>query len=205
MVAVETKPPSDPNECISDKEKEEDIQESNEEPHVLEEQQIPDSNNNEEQVVKEDNKENDENIDKEIEEEFNEDNKEENIAVETKPPSDPSLNTESVKKRKNKNPSKVTNHNKNRKDPPPFSLNGLIHNKMDYYNSLKDSHLQPFFSRTNRRKILIKNGLVTEEGYIVRKPEEYLKKKELYLKQFEEEEMERSHSPNKSKAGSPYK
>ena len=75
---------------------------------------------------------------------------------------------------------------------------------MNGYDGLKDDHLQPFFSRQNRRHILIKNGLITEDGYIVRKPEEYLKKKEIYLKQHMMDSENRSQTSEKKKSN-PYK
>jgi hypothetical protein len=67
-------------------------------------------------------------------------------------------------------------------DKNGFSLNGLILEKMKVYDGLRDNFLQPFFSNNNRKQILIKNGLVTDDGYIVKKPDEYLKKKNLYFK-----------------------
>ena len=53
---------------------------------------------------------------------------------------------------------------------------------MPAYNGLKDQHLQSFFYGNKRKLILIKNGLITPEGFIVKKPDEYLKKIELYAK-----------------------
>lgn len=64
----------------------------------------------------------------------------------------------------------------------PFNTNGLINEKMQNYNGLKDNHLQGFFYSDKRKIILIKNGLITPDGYLINKPEEYLKKKDMYLK-----------------------
>lgn len=64
----------------------------------------------------------------------------------------------------------------------PFNLKGLILEKMQKYNGLKDQHLQGFFYSEKRKQILIKNGLITPDGYIINRPEEYLKKKDLYKK-----------------------
>jgi hypothetical protein len=90
---------------------------------------------------------------------------------------------------------------------PGFSLNGLVLSHMDEYNGLRDDNLQLFFSQVNRKKILVKNGLITEDGYIVKKPEEYLKKKVMYLKskdQGEESSHVRAKTFEKKKIN-PYK
>jgi len=65
---------------------------------------------------------------------------------------------------------------------PQFSMTGLILARMTEYDGLRDQNLQPFFVSQYRRRVLIKNGLITEDGYIIRHPEEYLKKKEIYIK-----------------------
>lgn len=90
---------------------------------------------------------------------------------------------------------------------PDFSLNGLILSRMGEYDGLRDENLQVFFAKNNRKKILVKNGLITEDGYIVKKPEEYLKKKDLYFKanaQTEESNHIRAKTFEKKKVN-PYK
>ena len=64
----------------------------------------------------------------------------------------------------------------------PFSMTGLILEKMPNYNGLKDEHLQGFFFNDKRKRILIKNGLITNEGFLIKKPVEYLKKKDIFQK-----------------------
>jgi hypothetical protein len=66
--------------------------------------------------------------------------------------------------------------------PKPFSLNGLVNHKMTTYEGLRDKHLQGFFYSKKRKEVLVKNGLITMEGYIIRRPDEYLKKKEVFQK-----------------------
>ena len=63
-----------------------------------------------------------------------------------------------------------------------FNLNGLQHDHMEQYNGLKDEFLQGFFCNEKRKYHLIKMGMVTKDGYVVNKPEEYLRKKALYNK-----------------------
>ena len=90
---------------------------------------------------------------------------------------------------------------------PQFSMNGLILAKMSEYDGLRDYNLQPFFGNEYRRRVLIKNGLITDDGYIVRNPEEYLKKKEIYTKTNcypEEASNIRAHTLDKKKFN-PYK
>lgn len=77
-------------------------------------------------------------------------------------------------------PRKVQNMQFTRHLPQPFSLNGLVNQRMGDYNGLKDQHLQGFFYSRKRKEILVKNGLITTDGYIINRPEEYLKKKEIY-------------------------
>jgi hypothetical protein len=90
---------------------------------------------------------------------------------------------------------------------PDFSLNGLIFSRMDEYDGLRDENLQVFFAKNNRKRILVKNGLITEDGYIVKKPDEYLKKRDLYFKtngQGEESTHVRAKTFEKKKVN-PYK
>jgi hypothetical protein len=65
---------------------------------------------------------------------------------------------------------------------PGFDLRGLNKAKMTEYDGLRDGFLQPFFSSGIRKEALVRNGLVTNGGFIVKNPEVYLKKKELHLK-----------------------
>jgi len=60
-----------------------------------------------------------------------------------------------------------------------FDLTANIHLNPVNYNALKDSHLQSFFVNDRVRKHLRKMYLITKEGYIVEKPEEYRRNKEL--------------------------
>lgn len=53
---------------------------------------------------------------------------------------------------------------------------------MDEYNGLRDQNLFGFFCSNSKKKHLQKMGLITKKGYIINKPEEYLRKKELYKK-----------------------
>jgi hypothetical protein len=90
---------------------------------------------------------------------------------------------------------------------PQFSMNGLILARMHEYDGLRDCNLQPFFSNQVRRRVLVKNGLITDDGYIVRNPDEYLKKKDLYSKTNcypEEASNARAHTLDKKKFN-PYK
>ena len=59
------------------------------------------------------------------------------------------------------------------------------------YNALKDSHLQSYFVNDRVRKHLQKMNLITREGYIIEKPEEYRRNKMLLKAHF------RSSSPNR--------
>lgn len=60
-----------------------------------------------------------------------------------------------------------------------FRLEGLVLEKMKVYNALNDVHLQQFLSKKNRKEILMKNGLLDEDGFIVTKPNDYLREKEI--------------------------
>ena len=96
-----------------------------------------------------------------------------------------------IKKRKRKLKKK-----KLKKD---FSLYGLQNKKMDKYNGLKDSNLQGFFCNKKRKKHLYKMGLITKNGYIINKPEEYLRKRELYKKIYYVEKKNNNKKISKAK------
>lgn len=61
-----------------------------------------------------------------------------------------------------------------------FDLTGLINQKMDEYDGLKDQNLQGHFCSELRRKHLVKIGLITKDGYLVKNSEEALRKKETH-------------------------
>ena len=78
---------------------------------------------------------------------------------------------------------------------------------MDQYNGLKDEFLQGFFCSDERKKHLIKMGMVTKDGYVVNKPEEYLRKKALYNKLYGLENKQKKGKRSKTftkKAKNPY-
>ena len=127
-----------------------------------------------------------ENLDQEINEEFVEDNEscKEFIPEETPKPkkTEPvetfheldSIATENLApKKQNFIIKKITVQK-------PFTLNGLVLEKMGKYNGLKDAHLQGFFCSQKRKMILMKNGLISPDGFIINRPEEYLKKIAVY-------------------------
>lgn len=58
-----------------------------------------------------------------------------------------------------------------------FELSGLITQKMKVYNALTDVHLNAFLAKRNRKEILMRNGLLDEDGFIVVRPTEYLRLK----------------------------
>jgi len=66
-----------------------------------------------------------------------------------------------------------------KKKQAPFGLNDNIHLPPNPYNALKDSHLQSFFVNDRVRKHLRKMYLITAEGYIVEKPDEYRRNRQL--------------------------
>jgi hypothetical protein len=68
------------------------------------------------------------------------------------------------------------------KNQSAFEMHGLILEKMKEYNCFNDIHLNSFLSINDRKNILIKNGLLTKEGYIVYRPNDYLKKMEMCKK-----------------------
>ena len=53
---------------------------------------------------------------------------------------------------------------------------------MREYDGLKDENLQSFFYSNDKKKHLQKMGLITRKGYIIEKPDEYLRRKEFYKK-----------------------
>lgn len=150
-------------------------------------------------------------VDAEIEAEFKEDEEE---VSESGEQDDKSANDENTNS-KNADPQngdgqgdqkKKIKHVK-KKRRRSFCLDGFINAKMDQYNGLKDDLLQGFFCNDQRKKHLIKMGLVTKDGYVVNKPEEYLRKKALYNKIYGLENKEakgkRSKTFNK-KVKNPY-
>ena len=52
--------------------------------------------------------------------------------------------------------------------------------EMKDYNSLTDIHLTEFLSQNNRREILIRNGLLSEDGFIICRPNDFLTKRDVY-------------------------
>merc|ERR1712054_524115 len=60
-----------------------------------------------------------------------------------------------------------------------WDLTNNNHLPANTYNALKDQHLQSFFVNDRVRKHLRKMYLITKEGYIVEKPEEYRRNKNL--------------------------
>lgn len=87
-----------------------------------------------------------------------------------------------------------------------FQMEGLILEKMKTYNGLSDFHLTSFLNQNNRREILIKNGLLTEEGFIISRPDDFLTKKQFYdkIKDFNEKPINFSGELPKIKVKSPY-
>lgn len=66
-----------------------------------------------------------------------------------------------------------------KKGPTGWDLTNNNHLPTNKYNALKDAHLQSFFVNDRVRKHLRKMYLITKEGYIVEKPEEYRRNKNL--------------------------
>merc|ERR1712054_187832 len=60
-----------------------------------------------------------------------------------------------------------------------WNLTNNNHLPVNTYNALKDQHLQSFFVNDRVRKHLRKMYLITKEGCIVEKPEEYRRNKNL--------------------------
>lgn len=63
-----------------------------------------------------------------------------------------------------------------------FNLNGLPNMKMNVYDGLRDRNLRGHFASNLRRRHLIRMGLITKEGGVIKNPEDYLRKKELLLR-----------------------
>merc|ERR1712232_1220933 len=74
-----------------------------------------------------------------------------------------------------------------------FDLNGMHHLGSSDYNALKDTHLQSFFVNDRVRKHLRKMNLITKEGFIIEKPEEYRRNRMLLKEHY------KSYSPNRGK------
>lgn len=53
---------------------------------------------------------------------------------------------------------------------------------MPEYCEFKDKYLAEYFSNNKRLNHLKGNGLITKDGYIINRPEQYMKKKEIYDK-----------------------
>lgn len=60
-----------------------------------------------------------------------------------------------------------------KKKKAEFSMNASIHLEVNKYDPLKDTHLKSFFVNDRVRRHLRKQYLITKEGYLVEKPEEY--------------------------------
>merc|ERR1711957_291014 len=84
---------------------------------------------------------------------------------------------------------------KKKKAKTDFDTTANIHLEAVNYNALKDSHLQSFFVNDRVRKHLRKMYLITKEGYIVEKPEEYRRNKELLRQHYSSQSV-----PKKTKA-----
>lgn len=80
---------------------------------------------------------------------------------------------------------------------------------MKFYDGLRDNNLQGFFCSGDKKKHLQKMGLITRNGYIINKPDEYLRKKELYKKLLEDERGEKKKKAQSkkltNKVKNPYK
>ena len=154
------------------------------------------------------------NIDAEIEQEFEEDPEEKSVTQEDSDPKpQPPIPPQNPSNQNSENHVKITEPvqkkkvRRLKKKKRSFCLNGLPNDKMDQYDGLKDDFLQGFFCNEQRKKHLVKMGLVTKDGYVVNKPEEYLRKKALYKKLYGLENKEgkgkRSKTFNK-KTKNPY-
>merc|ERR1711935_777546 len=83
---------------------------------------------------------------------------------------------------------------KKKKAKTDFDTTAIIHLKPVNYNALKDSHLQSFFVNDRVRKHLRKMYLITKEGYIVEKPDEYRRNRQLLRQHYASQSV-----PKKSK------
>ena len=80
-----------------------------------------------------------------------------------------------------------------------FDLCGVHHVEQKKYNALKDSHLQSYFVNDRVRKHLQKQNLITKEGYIIEKPDEYRRNKMLLKAHFRSSSPNRDGNPRKTK------
>ena len=80
-----------------------------------------------------------------------------------------------------------------------FDLNGMHHIPEPKYNALKDSHLQSYFVNDRVRKHLQKMNLITREGYIIEKPDEYRRNKMLLKAHFRSSSPNREGNPRKTR------
>ena len=80
-----------------------------------------------------------------------------------------------------------------------FDLNGMHHIPEPKYNALKDSHLQSYFVNDRVRKHLQKMNLITREGYIIEKPDEYRRNKMLLKAHFRSSSPKREGNPRKTR------
>lgn len=62
----------------------------------------------------------------------------------------------------------------------------MIHYHMPEYSELKDKNLSFYFNNEKRINYLKEKGLLTKEGYIINRQEDFLKKKEIYEKILQE-------------------
>ena len=85
-------------------------------------------------------------------------------------------------KKKNGKKGKARGRTLKPKKSKNFDLNSIYHQKPTKYNAQKDPHLQSFFVSGRLRGHLKKMSLITKEGYIIEKPEEYRRNENL-LKQ----------------------
>ncbi len=90
-------------------------------------------------------------------------------------------------KNEKKKTKKVKRFKAKKKAVKNFDLTNLQNSKMKEYNALRDTNLSSYFTSEQRRHHLQNVGLITEKGYIINKPEEYLKKKDLYQKIYEKQ------------------
>lgn len=87
-----------------------------------------------------------------------------------------------------------------------FDLTNLVNQKMPEYCEFKDKNLSQYFTNERRISHLKENGLITEQGFIINNPEQYMKRKELYNQIVAKnlsvkKEKEKVVSPKKIQAG----
>ena len=83
---------------------------------------------------------------------------------------------------------------------PSFDLNNMYHLKSNDYNALKDAHLQSFFVNSRVRKQLEGNNLITPEGYIIERPDEYARNKKLLKEHYANSSADKNIKKKKKKA-----